>query len=311
LNRRIVLTGAFSYIGGAVASRLLQEGYEVHTLTGRKKPLGAEAITTAPLRFDPEHLRNELRGAEAFINTYWVRLPWGDQSFETAVENSKMLLRAAADAGVPRIVHVSVSNASQGRNLGYYNGKAEVDEYLRGLGVSHGIVRPTLVVGESDVLTNNIAWFLRYFPLFALPRASDCLLRPVTLQDTARIIVDQIGNAQNTDVDAAGPQVITFSEYIQWLARACGVKRAMVNVPNGIALAALRVVGLFLRDVVLTREELLGLQQELLNSDQEPLGHESVQDWLTANGNELGVRYVNDMRRHFGSDSHKAVTDGD
>jgi NADH dehydrogenase len=108
-------------------------------------------------------------GADALINTYWVRLPYAGQTFDTAVENSRLLLQAAAAAGVRRVVHLSVSNASAGTNLGYYRGKAEVEQAVRALGVPFAIVRPTLVVGPADVLTNNIAWFLRRFPLFPLP----------------------------------------------------------------------------------------------------------------------------------------------
>ena len=80
-----------------------------------------------------------------------------------------MLLRAAREAGVERIVHVSVSNPSLDSPLGYYRGKAAAEALVRSLGMSYAIVRPTLVVGPHDILVNNIAWFLRRFPLFGMP----------------------------------------------------------------------------------------------------------------------------------------------
>lgn len=61
------------------------------------------------------------------------------------------------------------------------------------------------------------------------------------------------------------------------------------------------------RDIVLTKEELLGLEQELLVSKQAPLGTAHVDEWLMANGSTMGRTYVNDLRRHFGHGSTHAM----
>jgi len=302
--RRAVVTGAFSYTGAAVARRLIERGWRVHTLTNRRAPDDAPEMTAAPLRFDADHLARELDGADLFVNTYWVRLPARGQDFDTARTRSQILIDAAVSAGVGRLVHVSVSNAAAGRALGYYGGKAQVEEAVRAAGLSHAIVRPTLVVGPNDVLTNNIAWFLRRVPLFLMPRAGRARLSPITLDDTARIIVDAGDRSDDAEMDAAGPDTMTFAEYIRCLARACGVRRLFLRAPDALVLGMLRAAGVLLRDVILTREELLGLEQELLFTHAEPLGRESVPDWLMQNGADLGRTYINDMRRHFGADAH-------
>jgi len=296
--KRVVITGAFSYTGAAVARELLARGHTVHTLTNRQPPPGAERITHAPLAFDAEALARELSGADAFVNTFWVRLPYRGQTFETAVAQSRQLIQAAARAGT-RFVHVSVSNASSGRNLGYYRGKAEVEDALRASGLRHAIVRPTLVVGPADVLTNNIAWFLRRFPVFPMPGGGRYRLQPLTLADAGRIIADCVEAEGDLEIDAAGPETFTFAEYVRLVRDACGVRRKILSVPEGLALAGLRLVEPLLRDIVLTREELMGLAQELLLSHQPPRGRESVTDWVMKNGASLGRRYVNDLSRHF------------
>lgn len=295
--KRVVVTGAFSYTGAAVARELLARGYAVHTLTNRKPPDGTR-ITATPLVFDLESLTRALDGAQAFVNTYWVRLPYGGQTFDTAVERSRRLIDAAARVKT-RLVHVSVSNASAGRNLGYYRGKAQVEEAIRAANLRYAIVRPTLVVGPSDVLTNNIAWFLRRFPFFPVPDGGGYRLQPITLGDVGRLVADCVEGDGTAEIDAAGPEVFTFADYVRMVRDACGVKRPLLSVPSGVALAGLRLVEPLLRDVVLTREELLGLAQELLISHAPSLGRESVRTWLTENGATLGHQYVNDLRRHF------------
>ncbi len=305
---KAVITGAYSYTGSAVAQELLRRNWQVHTLTNRTRPAGCENISAAPLRFDREHLERELAGADLFINTYWIRLPWKGQTFDSAVDNSKLLLRAAKDMGVGRVVHVSVSNAAQGTNLGYYAGKDRVENYVRSELENYAIVRPTLVVGPQDVLSNNIAWFLRRFPFFPVPDGGEYRVQPITLADTARIIVDAAESNENRQIDAAGPAIMSFREYLLLLQKACGLSRLMVSVPGWMSLLMLKPIELLLRDIVLTKEELLGLKQELLVSRHAPLGTASVEDWLLENGAALGASYANDLRRHFGCDCAKPVS---
>jgi len=300
MPKTVVLTGAFSYTGGAVAGELLARGYSVRTLTNRTPPEGLHGgIESAPLVFDLERLSRFMEGADVFINTFWVRLPYAGVTFDSAVEHSRLLFQSAKQAGVRKIVHVSVSNAECGGNLGYYRGKAEVEKILKSSGLPYAIVRPTLILGTADVLTNNMAWMLRRFPLFALPRGGNYRLQPITLRDTARIIAMEVENTTDSEMDAAGPEIFTFKEFLGFLAESVGSKSRFLSVPNGVALASLRPLEWVLRDIILTREELLGLQQELLVSHRNPLGKESVLQWLKAHGKGLGHRFSNDLNRHF------------
>jgi len=307
MSRRVVVTGPFSYIGSAVAHEARSRGWRVHGLTNRRRPPGVDDITLAPLRFDADHLERELRGADALVSTYWIRLPHGDLGFDTAVANSRVLVAAAARAGVGRLVSVSVSNADAGSRLGYYRGKAEVDQAVRAAGLPHAIVRPTLVVGPADVLTSNIAWFLRRFPLFPVPDGGRYRVQPITLDDTGRVVADALEAHGDLDVDAAGPEIMTFGAYVRLVARACGVRRLIVGAPAWLALLALRLLAPLLHDIVLTREEIEGLAQEKLVSHRPPRGNESVTDWLLAHGPGLGRRYVNDLERHFGAGARDPV----
>jgi uncharacterized protein YbjT (DUF2867 family) len=304
---RAVVTGAFSFTGAAVARELRRRGWTIHTLTNRRAPSGVDDMTSAPLRFELEHLVRELRGADAFVNTYWIRLPRHGRSFEAAVADSRMLVEAARQAQVGRFVHLSVSNADRESRLGYYRGKGLVDEAVRAAGLPHGIVRPTLIVGPSDVLTGNIAWFLRRFPVFPVPGGGKYRLQPVTLNDVGRITANVVEARGNVDVDAAGPETMTFRAYVERVARACGLRRWIMGLPSWLCLAGLRLVDFLVGDVVLTREELAGLAEGKLVSRKAPHGTESVTEWLVTHGSGLGRRYTNDVDRHFGAGAARPI----
>ena len=115
-------------------------------------------VVASPLDFsDPDGLRLSMQGAAVLYNTYWIRFGRGRTTFDQAVENSRVLFAAAAKAGVGRIVHFSVANASSGSRLPYFRGKVQVEEILQGIGIPYAIIRPTLGFGKGDLLLNNMA----------------------------------------------------------------------------------------------------------------------------------------------------------
>ncbi len=296
-----VVTGAFSYTGSAVARSLLARGFTVKTLTNRTVPVSdpGAPIEAHPLQFeDPAALVEAMRGASIFVNTYWVRYPYVGVGFNRAVENIGVLLRAARDAGVERIVHVSVSNPSLDSPLGYYRGKAEAEALVRSLGLSYAIVRPTLVVGPHDILVNNIAWFLRRFPVFGMPGSGRYRLQPVTLEDAGEIIADAAVSRNNLTIDAAGPEIVTFEELVKAIGGAIGRRARIVHLPPTLSLLALAAAGRLVGEVILSREELDGLITELLVSHEPPRGAHSVLTWLREHGSEAGKAYSSEFERH-------------
>jgi NADH dehydrogenase len=292
-----LVTGAFSYTGSFIARRLLDNRRRVRTLTRRDDPASPlhGKVETAPLQFaDRARLVESLRGARCLYNTYWVRFERGGTTFERAVRNSAVLFAAAAEAGVERIVHLSVTNPSLDSALPYFRGKALVERELAACGVAYAVVRPTLVFGPRDILVNNIAWVLRRFPVFVVPGDGTCRVQPVSAEDVAEIAVNGTGT-----VDAAGPETYTFDELVGFVAAAVGRPRALVHMRPRLALALGRAVGASHRDVVLTAEEAAGLQANLLVSTEPPRGRASFREWLQRAGSTLGRRYVSELARNF------------
>ena len=119
---KIAVTGAFSYTGKYVTTRLLARGEEVITLTNhpnRPNPFNG-SVKTFRLDFDEAGMTKSLQGAEVLVNTYWVRFDKGENTQPRAVENTRKLMNAAKAAGVKRIVHVSIANPSADSPLPYY-----------------------------------------------------------------------------------------------------------------------------------------------------------------------------------------------
>jgi uncharacterized protein YbjT (DUF2867 family) len=296
-----VVTGAFSYTGRHIAEQLLERERAVRTLTRRPAPPShplADRVEARPFRFD-DSLVESLRGADTLYNTFWVRFERGDTTFAHAVENTRALFGAAARAGVRRVVHISVANSAADSPFAYFRGKAATEEALRDTGLSHGIVRPTLVFGPEDILVNNIAWALRHVPVFLVAGEGRDEVQPVSVFDTARICVEAGEREDDVALDAAGPERYAFEDFVRLIKRASGGRAWIRKAPPVAVLATGRLAGLVLRDVVVTPDELGMLRSGLLVSHQEPLGRDSFAAWLEESGRELGRRYHSELGRNF------------
>ncbi len=297
-----VVTGAFSFTGRFIARRLLAEGRPIRTLTNHPQRPGAEEIPVevAPLQFiNRAALVESLRGADVLYNTYWIRFPHGATYFGDAVANTQTLMSAAAEAGVRRVVHISVSNPSTNSPLAYYAGKAHAEAVVRDSGLQWAIVRPTLIFGAGDILINNIAWLLRRMPAFVMPGSGAYGLQPVAGEDVAEIAFWAARQTDNLIVDAAGPDIISYAELVEGVAIAVARKPRYVHLPPALTVMAGKLVGLFVRDVILTREELAGLMDGLLVSEEEPRGKARIDDWLLRTSESLGLSYASELDRHF------------
>ncbi|HET9848494.1 MAG TPA: NAD(P)H-binding protein [Candidatus Dormibacteraeota bacterium] len=296
-----IVTGAFSYTGRFVAPRLLQRGRRLRTLTNHPNPQSQlfSQVEVAPLDFSrPDKLVDALRGADTLYNTYWVRSTHGAASFEQAVTNTGMLIDAARQAGLRRIVHVSIANP-EAADLPYYKGKAQLERRVRESDISFAIVRPTLLFGHGDVLINNISWFIRHLPAFVIPGDGQYRLQPVFVEDYADRIVDAGASTENLTIDVAGPEIFSFESLVRMLRDAMGLRRPIVHMPPRLALAGAGVVSLFLRDITLTGNELRGLMAELLISKEPSTCPTRLSDWARGHQAELGKTYASELDRHY------------
>jgi len=297
-----VVTGAFSYSGAAIARQLLDSGHRVRTLTGHpeRAPAGSP-VEIRPLDFAaPDELRRSLSGAHTLFNTYWVRFAHGRVSHETAVANSRLLFEAAAAAGVQRIVHVSITNPSPDATDSYFRGKALVEQALAGCGVpSHAIARPAILFGRGGVLLNNIAWLLRRLPVFGIGGRGDYRLRPIHVDDLAALCASLGGRTDTVTIDAVGPQSVTFRQLVEEIRAAVGSRALLVPVPGAAVPALASLLGLALRDTLLTADEYRSMAAGLADSATPATGTVAVTDWVREHGDELGRRYASELDLHF------------
>jgi NADH dehydrogenase len=241
------------------------------------------------------------------VNTYWVRFNHSRFRHADAVENTRILFHAAREAGVARVVHVSITNPSKDSPFEYFRGKAELEAALAESGLPHSIVRPAVLFGGEDILINNIAWALRKLPVFGVFGDGEYGIEPIHVDDFADLIVREAGEAGNRVIDAVGPEACTYRGLVRTIGECIGRPRKIVGVPPLLGWLTGKVLGAATGDVTITRAEIGGLMAGLLATGSPPAGGTKLSEWAREHRDTLGVRYASELARR--KDREKAYAD--
>ena len=294
------VTGAFGYSGKYIAKRLIEEGRRVITITNsvnRRNTFG-ENIQIFPFNFEaPDKLTKTLEGVSVLYNTYWIRFNHKTFTHDEAVRNTETLFQAAKKAGVKRIVHISITNPSLDSPLEYFCGKARLEQALMESGLSYVILRPAVLFGKEDILINNIAWGLRHLPVFSVFGDGSYKLQPIYVDDLAELAVNQGRGVDNCVINATGPETFTYRRLVETISEIIGTHTPLLSIPPGLGYLASLVIGRFVNDVMLTKEEIEGLMANLLFVDSPPTGSTKLTDWAKSHSATLGLQYTSELAR--------------
>ena len=246
---------------------------------------------------DPAALAAAFAGVDTFFNTYWIRFERGESPLRSHPENASALT-AATQAGVaggpcqrrecqrPRADHVFRGQGSTGR------GDSRV-------GLPHAIVRPTLTFGPGDILVNNLCWVLRRVP----PSRSRATANTGSNRSTSRTWPALRSRPAGSPAisrwmppaPTSSPSINSFDSWPRWSPARLGCSTRHDLCPTSRP----RALGLLVRDVMLTRDEVTELTASLLVSAQPPAGRIGLPAWASAHADELGRTYHSELHRHY------------
>ena len=294
------VTGAFGFLGKHIASRLLENGENVITLTNSvpKTASYSTQMLVRPLDFSNiRQLENSLAGVDVLYNTYWVRFNHKNFSYAQAIQNSNKLFQAAKEVGVKRVIHISITNPSVDSTLSYFKGKAIVENMLIDSGLSYCILRPSVLFGAEGILINNIAWLLHHSFVFGIFGDGGYKLQPIFVDDLAVLAIKKGIHCDNCIINAVGPETFTYIELVRTVANSMGKRRLLVSIPPMVGYVTSALIGGLMRDIFITKDEIEGLMANLLYVPSPPVGTTKLTDWIANNIDSLGHCYANELCR--------------
>jgi NADH dehydrogenase len=242
----IAVTGATGFVGRYIVAELRARGHAVRVLARDPAALpfatGDLAVIPGSLA-DREAVDRLVAGADAVIHLVGIIAETGDVTFQAVhVEGAGSVARAARDAGVRRLVHMSAQGARHDpAATAYHRTKAAGEDEVRRAGISHIILRPAVIVGRDSVPVSLLARLHRMLPAIPVFGSADFPMQPVWIGDVAAAFAAAAeGVGSDGAYEIGGPDRITYAEFVRAIGRAVGRPRRLVRVPLGLVRLAAR-----------------------------------------------------------------------
>lgn len=271
-NRMVTIFGGAGFIGRHVVQRLAAQGDRVRVvsrqpaLAGHLQPLGEVGqivIQQVDLQ-DQQALMALLDGSQAVINLIGILAERGSATFdEVQGELPGRIARAAAAAGVGRMVQISAIGADPGSASAYARSKAKGEAAVRAALPQATILRPSIVIGPEDQFFNRFAAMARLLPALPLIGGGKTRFQPVYVGDLASAIVAALErpDAAGKTYEIGGPRTYSFAELMRYMLEVLGRRRMLVPISFGLADLQARLLA-WLPEPPLTQDQVLLLKQD-------------------------------------------------
>jgi NADH dehydrogenase len=270
----VTVFGGGGFIGRYVCELLLKSGVRVRVASRRPRrahfiqPLGQVGqfgFVRADIT-DADSVARAVEGASAAVNLCGV---FGRAMRAVHVTGAKNVAEAARNAGAQALVHISAIGADPNAEAQYGRTKAEGEAAVRAAFPGATIIRPSLVFGAEDQLTNRLAGLaqLPFLPVIAAQRK----FQPVYVRDLAQAIAKSALEPEQhggRTYEIGGPQVLSMRELHSAILEATGRTPRLVDMPNFMA-SLLSWFGWF-PGAPLTRDQWLMLQRDNVASKGAP-----------------------------------------
>lgn len=250
---RVAVAGGTGFIGRHVVAALQDAGMLVRTMSRRA---GSGDHVVCDLRAGPPP-EGALAGCDAVVNLVGIKAG-SDADFQAAhVGVVRHLVAAATQAGVARLVHVSVV-VVPGSTTAYSRTKREGEAVLTDCGLDVTILRPALVVGPGDDALTSTIRGVRLAPVFPVPRPDPGALAVVDVLDVAAAIVRALESPDSAGkrYDIVGPERLTMPQLVKRVADALGLPTWVPSIPAALMRPAVAIIERLGPLAIVTRSQL-------------------------------------------------------
>ena len=242
----VTVFGGSGFVGRHTVQTLARRGHRIRAaerrpdLAGHLQPMGSVGqigAVQANLRF-PDSVARAVAGSDAVINTVGILAPSGKQTFEAVhVDGARAIAKAAREAGVKRLVHVSAIGADKNSKAIYARTKAAGEQAVLEEFPTAIIVRPSIVFGPEDQFFNRFASMARVSPFLPLIGGGTTKFQPVYVGDVATALANAAeGQGKpGTVYELGGPEVLTFRRLLELTEEYSGRSRLRLRMPFWLA----------------------------------------------------------------------------
>ena len=237
---RVAITGGTGFVGRHLARRLVERGNEVVLLArgaDRRDPSVHEmagASFVAADMSDVAMLEAAFAGCEAVAHCAGINREIDSQTYERVhVVATRNVCEAARRAGVRKLLYLSFLRARPNCGSKYHESKFAAEEIVRGSGLDYTIFKAGVIYGRGDHMLDHLSHALYTFPVFALVGFKQQPVRPLAVEDLARVMDAALsdGRISRKTFAITGPEEMTLGEAVRRVGAVIGKRRPMFRLP--------------------------------------------------------------------------------
>jgi uncharacterized protein YbjT (DUF2867 family) len=235
---RILVTGASGAIGGRLGERLREHGRPIRVGGRRPDSLaerwpGTEVVEIDVLR--PETISAAVQGIHALAYLVHSMEAGTERGFHMRdAEGARNVARAAAEAGVQRIVYLSGLGDEHGRLSEHLWSRHEVGRILAAEGPPVIELRAAMVISADSASFRMLTDFVRRLPAMVLPAWAETHTQPIAGDDVISYLaaaLDVSVEDHHTIVEIGMPEVLTYRQMIERVAPKLHRSPMLIDVP--------------------------------------------------------------------------------
>jgi len=240
-KRTVTVFGGTGFLGRHAVRRLLDAGFAVRIAVRHPEhaaEIFGEVPTLAAIKADVRNdgaVTDALGGAWGAVNAVSLYVERSDTFHAIHVEAAACIARAARDAGVVRLVHVSGIGADAHARSAYVRSRGQGEEAVRQAFAHAVIVRPSVMFGPDDAFLTGLAGMLRVFPVFPLFGAGRTRLQPAHVADVGEAIARIMDLPHPAPLyELGGPRIVAYKTLLKEIAAHARTRRVLLPVPFAV-----------------------------------------------------------------------------
>ena len=234
----VLVTGATGFVGRHVVKALVDEGYSVRALarrTGREEAISFPGVEVRYVDvLDPRAVRDVVEGVFAVVNLVAIIKERRGATFQDinylATAN---VVTSARGAGVQRFIHMGAVGSSDDAKFPYWRSKWLGEQAVVSSHIPYTVLRGSLIFGPGDEFINKLAGVVKASPMIPVVGGGHAKFQPVHVEDVARCIVTAIqrDDLKNQTLEIGGPEILTFDDIADTIARTYSLRRFKLHIP--------------------------------------------------------------------------------